>query len=62
MQRVKDAEFLVNKRVAVTGVSRKPDRSHGAKFRLPASAPEGYQVFAINPNATRPRMIVAATI
>ena len=44
------AEFLAKKRVAVTGVSRKPlgNASNGVYQRL---RQRGYEVFAINPNA-----------
>jgi hypothetical protein len=46
------AEFLANKRVAVTGVSRqsKDDGSNVVYQRL---RQRGYEVFAVNPNADR---------
>jgi predicted CoA-binding protein len=49
---MKDAaiEFLADKRVAVTGVSRKA-RSHGANVVYQRLRQRGYQVFAVNPNA-----------
>jgi hypothetical protein len=52
MERVKDvaSEFLANKRVAVTGVSRTP-RSHSSNFVYQRLRERGYQVFAVNPNA-----------
>ncbi len=44
------AAFLANKRIAVTGVSRKP-KEHGANtvYKRPRNC--GYEVFAVNPNA-----------
>jgi len=52
MPTMKDAagEFLANKRVAVTGVSRK-GQSHGANVIYQRLRQRGYQVFAVNPNA-----------
>lgn len=52
MPTMKDAasEFLANKRVAVTGVSRKAE-SHGANVVYQRLRQRGYQVFAVNPNA-----------
>ena len=52
MPKMKDAawEFLANKRVAVTGVSRKAE-SHGANSVYERLRQRGYQVFAVNPNA-----------
>ena len=52
MQKMKEAasEFLAKKRVAVTGVSRKPE-SHGSNVVYQRLRQRGYQVFAINPNA-----------
>lgn len=52
MQSMKDAatEFLANKRVAVTGVSRK-GQSHGSNVIYQRLRERGYQVFAVNPNA-----------
>jgi predicted CoA-binding protein len=46
------AEFLAKKRVAVTGVSRKP-ASHGGNVVYQRLRQRGYQVFAVNPNADR---------
>lgn len=52
MTRIKDAaaEFLAKKRIAVTGVSRKP-QGHGANFVYQRLRERGYEVFAVNPNA-----------
>jgi len=49
---IKDAaaEFLANKRIAVTGVSRKPAQ-HGSNIVYRRLRERGYDVFAINPNA-----------
>jgi len=49
---IKDAaaEFLANKRIAVTGVSRKPTQ-HGSNIVYRRLRERGYDVFAINPNA-----------
>jgi predicted CoA-binding protein len=44
------AEFLANKRVAVTGVSRTP-RDHGSNIVYKRLRERGYEVFAVNPNA-----------
>lgn len=44
------AEFLAEKRVAVTGVSRKP-QGHGSNLVYQRLRDRGYEVFAINPNA-----------
>jgi uncharacterized protein len=44
------AEFLAGKRVAVTGVSRKP-RGHGSNVVYQRLRQRGYEVFAVNPNA-----------
>jgi uncharacterized protein len=43
-------EFLANKRIAVTGVSRHPE-NHGANFVYKRLRERGYDVFAVNPNA-----------
>ena len=53
MQKTKDvaAEFLADKRVAVTGVSRKAG-SHGSNAVYQRLRARGYDVFAVNPNAT----------
>ena len=52
MLSIKDAasEFLALKRIAVTGVSRKP-RDHGSNTVFKRLRDCGYQVFAVNPNA-----------
>ena len=44
------ADFLVNKRVAVTGVSRQP-KDHGSNVVYKRLRDRGYEVFAVNPNA-----------
>jgi predicted CoA-binding protein len=44
------SEFLSRKRIAVTGVSRKP-RSHGSNTVYKRLRERGYEVFAVNPNA-----------
>jgi uncharacterized protein len=51
MTKIKDAasEFLANKRVAVTGVSRQPN-SHGSNVVYQRLRERGYEVFAVNPN------------
>ncbi|MGE5434742.1 MAG: CoA-binding protein [Candidatus Doudnabacteria bacterium] len=52
MQSVDEAasEFLANKRVAVTGVSRTP-KTHGSNNVYKRFRERGYEVFAVNPNA-----------
>ena len=52
MQTLKDAasEFLAHKRIAVTGVSRKPSE-HGSNTVFKRLRDRGYQVFAVNPHA-----------
>ena len=52
MPSIKDAagEFLENRRIAVTGVSRKPE-SHGGNVVYRRLRERGYEVFAVNPNA-----------
>ena len=52
MVTVKEAasEFLTKKRIAVTGVSRKP-QGHGSNVVYQRLRDRGYEVFAINPNA-----------
>jgi predicted CoA-binding protein len=45
------AEFLAHKRVAVTGVSRTP-KTHGSNNVYKRLRDRGYEVFAINPNAS----------
>ena len=42
--------FLANKRVAVTGVSRRP-KQHGSNTVYKRLRERGYDVFAVNPNA-----------
>jgi uncharacterized protein len=44
------AEFLANKRIAVSGVSREGG-NHGGNFVYQRLRERGYEVFAINPNA-----------
>ena len=52
MTKIKDAasEFLANKRVAVTGVSRQA-KDHGSNVVYKRLRDRGYDVFAVNPNA-----------
>jgi predicted CoA-binding protein len=52
MQSIKDAAsaFLAHKRVAVTGVSRRPE-NHGGNVVYKRLRERGYEVFAVNPNA-----------
>jgi predicted CoA-binding protein len=52
MQKIKEAasEFLENKRIAVTGVSREP-KDHGSNVVYKRLRERGYEVFAVNPNA-----------
>ncbi len=51
MTKIKDAasEFLANKRIAVTGVSREP-KNHGSNVVYQRLRKRGYEVFAVNPN------------
>jgi predicted CoA-binding protein len=53
MQSMKDAatEFLGNKRIAVTGVSRTP-KAHGSNNVYRRLRERGYDVSAVNPNAS----------
>lgn len=44
------SEFLANKRIAVTGVSRNP-KGHGSNIVYQRLRQRGYEVFAVNPNA-----------
>ncbi len=44
------SDFLANKRIAVTGVSREAG-SHGANVVYNRLRERGYEVFAVNPNA-----------
>jgi predicted CoA-binding protein len=52
MQKMKEAasEFLAEKRVAVTGVSRNAS-GHGGNVVYQRLRERGYEVFAVNPNA-----------
>jgi predicted CoA-binding protein len=52
MRKIKEAasEFLAQRRVAVTGVSRHP-KSHGSNVVYRRLRERGYEVFAVNPNA-----------
>jgi uncharacterized protein len=52
MQRIAEAasEFLAQRRVAVTGVSRQP-KTHGSNTVYKRLRERGYDVFAVNPNA-----------
>ena len=52
MQTMKEAatDFLANKRIAVTGVSRNPS-GHGSNAVYQRLRDRGYDVFAVNPNA-----------
>jgi len=51
MQTMKEAasEYLAHKRIAVTGVSRKP-KEHGSNVVFKRLRDRGYEVFAVNPN------------
>jgi predicted CoA-binding protein len=51
MQNIAQAasEFLTNRRIAVTGVSRSP-KEHGSNAVYRRLRERGYQVFAVNPN------------
>ena len=44
------SEFLANRRVAITGVSREP-QNHGSNVVYRRFKERGYEVFAVNPNA-----------
>jgi predicted CoA-binding protein len=46
------SEFLTNRRIAVTGVSRNP-QDHGANVVYRRLRERGYEVFAINPRAAQ---------
>lgn len=46
------AEFLAQKRIAVTGVSRNP-QGHGSNLVYQRLRDRGYVVFAVNPNADK---------
>ena len=52
MESIREAasEFLAIKRVAVTGVSRRP-KDHGSNTVYKRLRDRGYEVFAVNPNA-----------
>jgi predicted CoA-binding protein len=54
MVTVKEAatDFLANKRIAVTGVSRNP-QGHGSNVVYQRLRDRGYEVFAVNPHADR---------
>jgi len=54
MVRMKEAasEFLAHKRIAVTGVSRKP-KEHGSNTVFKRLRDRGYEVFPVNPNADK---------
>jgi uncharacterized protein len=54
MTTIKEAagEFLSQRRIAVTGVSRTPD-SHGSNVVYKRLREHGYEVFAVNPNADK---------
>jgi uncharacterized protein len=45
------SRFLSHKRIAITGVSRKAE-GHGANVVYKRLRERGYEVFAVNPNAT----------
>jgi predicted CoA-binding protein len=45
------SEFLANKRIAVTGVSRNAQSGHGSNVVYQRLRERGYEVFAVNPNA-----------
>jgi hypothetical protein len=53
MQSIKTAakEFLSQRRIAVTGVSRSPE-NHGGNVVYQRLRERGYQVFPVNPNTT----------
>jgi predicted CoA-binding protein len=53
MATIKEAasEFLAQKRIAVTGVSRRTKEGHGANTVFKRLRDRGYDVFAINPYA-----------
>ena len=44
------SQFLAKKRIAVTGVSRRP-KQHGSNNVFKRLRDRGYEVFAVNPNA-----------
>lgn len=46
------AEFLAKKRIAITGVSRTSGGAHGANVIYKRLRERGYEVFAVNPNAS----------
>ncbi len=62
MEKIKDAasEFLANRRVAVTGVSRNP-QGHGSNAVYQRLRQRGYEVFAANPNARSKAMRVTGS-
>ena len=55
------AEFLANKRIAVTGVSRNPKGGHGSNVVYQRLRQRGYEVFASTPTPTPLRAIGATT-
>ena len=54
MQSINEAAsaFLANKRIAVTGVSHAP-KQHGSNTVYKRLRERGYEVFAVNPNASK---------
>src|SRR6266536_6235478 len=45
------SEFLAKRRIAITGVSRRPE-GHGSNVVYQRLRQRGYHVFAVNPSAT----------
>jgi uncharacterized protein len=54
MPTIKEAagDFLATKRIAVTGVSSHDPKNHGSNVVYKRLRERGYDVFAVNPNAT----------
>lgn len=52
------AAFLANKRIAVTGVSRKP-KEHGSNSIYKRLRDRGYEVFPVNPNTDEVEGVVS---
>ena len=54
MPTIKEAaeDFLATKRIAVTGVSARDPKNHGSNVVYKRLRERGYEVFAVNPNAT----------
>ncbi len=52
--KIKEAasQFLANKRIAITGVSRDSGGQHGSNVVYQRLRKHGYEVFPVNPNAT----------